>query len=467
VNMNEMNTTQYMSSVNDSRSPQSVWYPPVVMSQESESSFPVCTQSCSILSVQQNQGNGSVREFGSYSPPQPQYPEVPSYPDSRTKSNVNHQSLVKEEEETLDENEMLYKCDRNGYMDFTPGAVICDKYQVRRQLGYGTFSKVFECDGVELVDGIPRHQKYAVKVIRNIRKYRVTAINEMHILKMIGDNDPTNESCCIHLVDSDTFHGHPILAFPLMSQSIYSVMKSNSYRPFSYNDTIDILEQICVGVAYMHSLNVINADLKPENIVFVDDEVDTPSKQDSPYFSSRNSNRIKIIDFGSAVIHQPESGRKHNHLIQTLHYRAPEVVLNKEWDFSADIWSIGCILVELIYGRLLFNTRCSIDHFNQMMQCIGTPPPEILSNLDDKTWSKFFDEAGNLNMAEAKVSPFQCCELKTYFMEFRQKHCNDRIDDPRGYMLLDLCSKMLCWDPKQRITARQALNHPVFQFRGN
>merc|ERR1712008_17371 len=113
----------------------------------------------------------------------------------------------------------------------------------------------------------------------------------------------------------------------------------------------------------------IITDLKPENIVFVNDK----SKNKSDL-------RIKLIDFGSAVMHA--NGAKHSHLIQTRHYRAPEVVFKLEWSYYADIWSLGCILVELVNGKMLFNTHCCIDHINQMVKCIDAPPTELLESID-------------------------------------------------------------------------------------
>lgn len=363
----------------------------------------------------------------------------------------------------------LYKCDGNGYMKMTPGRVLCGGYRVRKQLGFGTFSRVFECERTEWVNGsYPNQQivrKYAVKVIRNIHKYRVTAKTEVQILRMIRDHDPDDISCCIHFLDHNQHRSHPIIIFPLMSQSIYRFMKTQKQRPFRYNDVIDILQQICRGVAFMHSLNVIIADLKPDNIVFVDHEESGDVDADSTRFATRKSTKIKIIDFGSAVIKRP--GKRYNHTIRTRQYRAPEVVLKLGWDFSADIWSIGCILVELVFGGIVFGTHCSIDHLNQMKKCIGCPSVSMLDRIDDQTRIQYFDDGGNLKMDEATLSLFQCGELKTYFKEYRQRVCGDHLDDPRGYLLFDLCSKMMCWDPRRRITANQALQHPVFKLREN
>jgi len=464
--------------VDNTRPVQSIWYPPGVMHRNPMTmGHVVCTctrpsssdtgyESADHERIERSQlGNGAVSAFQSPVPSSSSFQSNDYFVGQYNFKRVARPLIIPNDANfRASKKGSLYSCDSKGYIDCTPGLVLCGKYRMRRQLGSGTFSRVFECDRVHNQSDPNGHyqpQKYAVKVIRNVRSYRFAAKTELDILRMIRANDADGDSCCIHIVDNDHFRGHskvlshPIFVFPLLSQSIYSFMRSNKYRPFSYDDAIDLLEQICIGVAFMHSLNIIITDLKPENIMFVDDEVEAENPK-SRCFSSPRSTEIKLIDFGSAVVHEP--GMVHSHSIQTRHYRAPEVVLNMEWDFSADVWSIGCILVEMIYGRLLFDTRCSIDHLNQMMHCVGYPPPAMLDDVDDQTWSTYFDDNGNLRMDEAEVSPLQCDRLSKYFLGHPQS------DDPKGVQLFDLCNKMLQWDPAARITADQALHHPVFRL---
>lgn len=349
----------------------------------------------------------------------------------------------------------LYEQDGKGYLVFVKGLLILNKYKLVRQLGKGTFSRVFECyriaDRVGKKHRPEKRQSFAVKVIRNVYKYQVAAQTELEVLRRIRANDPDDKSCCIHLVEEAQYRGHPVLVFPLLGQSVYSFMVKSGYKPFCMDHVVDLLWQICRGVAAIHSMNIIMTDLKPENIVLVDDTVDD-SMVNAHLYSSPKSTEIRLIDFGSAVIHK--KGAKHSHLIQTRHYRAPEAIFSMEWSFSADIWSIGCILVEFVYGRMLFNTHCSIDHLNQIVKCIGGPPSRVLEEVDDDVWNEYFDEKGYLNMKRATRSQTQCKELGRYF---DQRHYDEQCAN-----LYDLCTKMLCWDPKDRITAREALKHAVF-----
>ena len=344
---------------------------------------------------------------------------------------------------SMHNNLMKYECDSKGYISFIPGLIIDNKYKMIRQLGKGTFSRVFEC--IQLNNGIHQiddNKKYAVKIIRNVYKYQFAARMELSILRKIKNEDPNNTSNCIHIIDYLNFNGHPIFVFPLLGQSIYSFMKNNGHKPFCYNNAIDLIWQILNGVNFIHSLNIIIADIKPENIIFVNDG------------DQSNNMKIKLIDFGSAIVHSP-SNAMHSHLVQTRHYRAPEVIFKLDWSFSVDMWSIGCILIELIYGKMLFNTHCNIDHLNQMVKCIGIPPSNLLQLIDDNTWNNLFDHQCALNIHKAKISPIQCVKLHDYFVN--DIHLNQDCAN-----LYDLCKRLLCWDPNQRMTARQALLHPIF-----
>jgi len=349
----------------------------------------------------------------------------------------------------------LYEQDGKGYLVFVKGLLILNKYKLVRQLGKGTFSRVFECyriaDRVGKKHRPEKRKSFAVKVIRNVYKYQVAAQTELQVLRRIRDNDPDHKSCCIHLVEDAQYKGHPVLVFPLLGSSVYSFMVKSGYKPFCMDHVVDLMWQIVRGVAAIHSMSIIMTDLKPENIVLVDDTVDDSSPNGRNH-STPKSTEIRLIDFGSAVIHK--KGAKHTHLIQTRHYRAPEAIFSMEWSFSADIWSIGCILVEFVYGRMLFNTHCSIDHLNQIVKCIGGPPSRMLEEVDDDVWNEYFDDKGYLNMKRATRSQTQCKELGKYF--------DERHYDEQYANLYDLCKKMLCWNPKDRITAKDALKHAVF-----
>lgn len=117
------------------------------------------------------------------------------------------------------------------------------------------------------------------------------------------------------------------------------------------------------GLAYLHSLNIVHRDIKPQNILV---ELDT--------------NRVVFCDFGSAKIIQ--NGEKSLSYICSRYYRAPELILGYEnYTSYIDVWSIGCVIAEMFLGFPLFIGKSSFNQLYQILSRIGTPPIEDLEEM--------------------------------------------------------------------------------------
>lgn len=89
-------------------------------------------------------------------------------------------------------------------------------------------------------------------------------------------------------------------------------------------------------------------------------------KEQTPY-RVLNDSRIVLIDFGSAT----PVWEHHSSVVSTRHYRAPEIILKLGWSFPCDMWSVGCILVELFTGEALFSTHDDLEHLKMIEVIIG------------------------------------------------------------------------------------------------
>jgi negative regulator of PHO system len=98
----------------------------------------------------------------------------------------------------------------------------------------------------------------------------------------------------------------------------------------------NIMTQLCLGLSYCHNQYIIHRDLKPQNILI----------------QFRPDITVKIADFGLAVNHQLNKNLSTN--VVSLWYRAPEIILNQDYDEKIDIWSLGCIYYELLTNKILF-----------------------------------------------------------------------------------------------------------------
>eukprot|EP00483_Globobulimina_turgida_P013283 UN13307 len=221
------------------------------------------------------------------------------------------------------ESSPTYRVDSDGYLQFERGLFIDKRFVLIGILGKGAFSKVFEAINISTAPAT----KCAIKVIRNVEPFLAASKSELDILRDI-DADPL----CIHLLHDFVWKKHPCFVFPKCGPSILTLMYQNKYKPFPLAVIHSLSFQICKAVQFIHSIGVIYTDLKPENIIFADG---------ATYYSAEEeilvplSSRIKIIDFGSAVYETAKSKKKYKcnkHLIQTRHYRAPEVVLGMAWN---------------------------------------------------------------------------------------------------------------------------------------
>eukprot|EP01127_Copromyxa_protea_P017481 TRINITY_DN5329_c0_g1_i2.p1 TRINITY_DN5329_c0_g1~~TRINITY_DN5329_c0_g1_i2.p1 ORF type:complete len:506 (-),score=80.10 TRINITY_DN5329_c0_g1_i2:709-2226(-) len=397
------------------------------------------------------------------------------------------------------------------------------RYKLLSVLGQGTFGLVLEAwDRVEA--------KYvAIKIVRAIKKYTESAKIEIDILTKIqrglADNASDKRSCteeenfnfsseesegkapkkatkkklrndipphsCIKLDSWFMFKGHVIMVFEKFGLSLFDFMEQNAFRPFELKTIIHVAYEIFSTLYHLHEgLELIHTDLKPENILFIHDQTtEKPYPPDRPNINNKSTTTpkktrayivpylpdIKVIDLGSAVF----ESEHHGSVISTRHYRAPEVLLQTGWSYPADIWSVGCILIELFTGQTLFHTHKNLEHLAMMQAVLGPIPDKFL-----ETWngpiSEGEQESRRQRLARAEISKYfsrrerngkvthelryPCSETSNASIEevnslLPLSQILDSKNHPEFY---DLIKRTMTYDPKNRITAKEALDHPFF-----
>ncbi|KAJ1677208.1 serine threonine protein kinase CMGC group, partial [Spiromyces aspiralis] len=135
-------------------------------------------------------------------------------------------------------------------------------------------------------------------------------------------------------------------------------------------------------------MRLVHTDLKPENILLCNGDYTMMPFAPNPAVQTKilKSTKICLIDFGSATFED----EYHSHVVSTRHYRAPEIILGLGWSYPCDMWSIGCILIELLTGTALFHTREDLEHLAMMERVIGETPQSIRVRLDPSTYYKFY-----------------------------------------------------------------------------
>mmetsp|Transcript_174 Transcript_174/g.610 ORF Transcript_174/g.610 Transcript_174/m.610 type:complete len:762 (-) Transcript_174:124-2409(-) len=351
--------------------------------------------------------------------------------------------------------------DKDGHYRFTIGEVLLNQYKITSFMGAGTFAKVVKC-----ID-IFQNRYVAIKIIRSLRKYTEAAQIEINVLNDIKDRDLDDQFHCIRLLRSFTFRGHMCLVFPLYGTSIFDFMKKNNYIGFTMTHIQNIALQLFRGIQFIHDeLRLIHTDLKPENVLLMQGEFDeiplpptaTPKKSGTTTMRVPKCTDIKIIDFGSATYERDY----HTAIISTRHYRAPEVILGLGWSYPADMWSAGCILFELYTGDALFQTHENKEHLAMMEKYFGAIPHEIFQRIDRATKKKYFVQNGRLNwpaMASNEESVSFVSKLKPMADSL---HVSTHGEV--GNAFLDLIGRLLQYEPTDRLTAKEALQHRFFSL---
>jgi len=335
--------------------------------------------------------------------------------------------------------------DEDGHLIYVPGDLLLSKYKIKKTLGEGTFGKV-----VEVKDIRDERSRIALKIIKNVDKYREAARLEINVLKKIKEKDPEGHNLCIQIFDWFDYHGHICIAFDLLGLSVFDFLKDNNYIPYPIHQVRHITYQLCVAVKFLHDNQLTHTDLKPENILFVNSDFDVifNSRKKRDERVVRDSS-IRLIDFGSATF----DWEHHSTIVSTRHYRAPEVILELGWSHSCDVWSIGCILFELYSGFTLFQTHDNIEHLAMMERILG-PIPYKMAKKTRK--SKYFYH-GRLDWDErssaGRYVRENCKPLKRYLSGDEEEHLE----------LMDLIEKMCEYDPDKRITLSKALEHDFFR----
>ncbi|CAN1275067.1 Serine/threonine-protein kinase AFC1 [Linum perenne] len=348
--------------------------------------------------------------------------------------------------------------DKDGHYVFAIGDSLTPRYKILSKMGEGTFGQVLECFDNEKREGV------AIKIVRSIPKYREAAMIEIDVLQRLARHD-VGDRRCVQIRNWFDYRNHICIVFEKLGPSLYDFLRKNNYRSFPIDLVRELVHVLLIAV--MHDLRLIHTDLKPENVLFVStDSVKVPdykflsrSIKDGSYFKNLpKSSAIKLIDFGSTTFEQQD----HSYVVSTRHYRAPEVILGLGWNYPCDLWSIGCILVELCSGEALFQTHENLEHLAMMERVLG-PLPQHMTMRADRRAEKYFRRGARLDWPEGATSRES---MKAVWKLPRLPNLIMQHVDHSAGDLIDLLQGLLRYDPAERMKAREALRHPFFRRDG-
>ena len=237
------------------------------------------------------------------------------------------------------------------------GEKFLDRYEIDSLIGRGSFGQVVKAYDHEAQEHV------AIKIIKNKKPFLVQAQIEVRLLEMMNRTDHDDKYHVVKLKNHFMWRNHLCLVFELLSYNLYDLLRNTSFRGVSLNLTRKFAQQIAKALLFLSwpELKIIHCDLKPENILLC-----------NPKRSA-----IKIVDFGSSC----QLGQRIYQYIQSRFYRSPEVLLGIPYDLAIDMWSLGCILVEMHTGEPLFSGANEVDQMNKIVEVLGMPPKHVLDQV--------------------------------------------------------------------------------------
>ncbi|GMH41296.1 hypothetical protein BSKO_09206 [Bryopsis sp. KO-2023] len=298
------------------------------------------------------------------------------------------------------------------YENFEPEWGSQEGYFVSCRIGQGRYGEVYEgydrdrkpCI-VKLLKPVKlKKVQREVKILQNLQG----GTNIIGLYDVVRDNVTKTPSLIMeHLTNFD-------------HRFLYPALNDSDIRHYIY--------QLLKALDFCHSRGVMHRDVKPHNIV-----IDHEKRQ------------LRLIDWGLAEFYFP--GKEYNVRVASRHFKGPELLVDlTDYDYSLDMWGVGCILAGMAFRKdPFFNGVDNADQLVKIAKVLGTEEfdvylqkyglaldPEfrkIIGRRRRRPWTKFLTERN-----EALITP----------------------------ELLDLLDKLLRYDHQERLTSREAMNHPFF-----
>ncbi|RLN25354.1 putative serine/threonine-protein kinase [Panicum miliaceum] len=291
-----------------------------------------------------------------------------------------------------------------------------DAFHKLEKIGSGTYSNVYKAIDVES-GRVVALKKVRVDGVGEAESARFMA-REIALLRCLGDHP--------HIVRlqglvTSRLNTAPslYLVFEYMEHDLtgLTACATASGRRMSLPQVKCYMKQLLSGIEHCHNNGVLHRDIKSSNLLVSSDGI------------------LKIADFGLATSYDPDNVRPMTSQVITLWYRPPELLLGAtHYGVGVDLWSVGCILAELLLGEPIFPGRTEVEQLHKIFKLCGTPSEDY--------WDK-------MKFTHPTFKPYERCLAEKF------------KDVPPS--TLSLLETLLSIDPDMRGTATDALNSEFFR----
>eukprot|EP00299_Pterocystis_sp_00344_P012068 c5742_g1_i1.p1 GENE.c5742_g1_i1~~c5742_g1_i1.p1 ORF type:complete len:371 (-),score=42.79 c5742_g1_i1:126-1238(-) len=285
-------------------------------------------------------------------------------------------------------------------------------YSAERVIGNGSFGVVFQAVVVETGEVV------AIKKVLQDKRFKN---RELQIMRMINHPNVVSLKHCFYSSGEQPNEVYLNLVMEYVPDTIHRVIRQYSMMDHPVPITIVKLYvyQLFRAIHCIHSMGICHRDIKPQNLL-----VDT------------QTHVLKLCDFGSAKI--LVEGEPNVSYICSRYYRAPELIFGSTaYKASIDVWSVGCVMAELLLGEPLFPGESGVDQLVEIIKVLGTPLREDIRAMN-QNYTDF-------TFPQIKPEP--------WYQVFSPQTPPEAID---------LISKILVYDPERRLKPLEACSHPFF-----
>ncbi|CAD7703757.1 unnamed protein product [Ostreobium quekettii] len=288
-----------------------------------------------------------------------------------------------------------------------------DDYEVVRKVGRGKYSEVFE--GVNTAT----NDKCIIKILKPVKKKKIK--REIKILRALAGGPNV-----IKLLDvvRDPQSKTPSLIFEYVNNTDFKVL----YPTMTDYDIRYYIFELLKALDYCHSQGIMHRDVKPHNVM-IDHE----------------KRKLRLIDWGLAEFYHP--GKEYNVRVASRYFKGPELLVDlQDYDYALDMWSLGCMFAGMLFRKEPF--FYGHDNYDQLVKIARVLGTEQLHAYLSK-YGIALDSRLEALVGRHNRKPW------TKFVNSENQH----IVSPEA---LDFLDKLLKYDHQERLTTKEAMEHPYF-----
>ncbi|CAB5331834.1 unnamed protein product [Rhizophagus irregularis] len=313
--------------------------------------------------------------------------------------------------------------------------ILARRYRVIKIVGEGAFSKTVCAE-----DLYRNGSLVAVKIMDS--QYNHVGFEECKKLRYLNLHDIYENIHISKLLNTFLYDKHFCLVFEYYRGGVLKV-------PYMINEQFrlqivrKVACQLLTALIYIKHMAVIHTDLKLENILFV----------------TENSYELRVIDFGNAIGLDDVKYYAESFEIQSLLYRAPEVLLGLPFGYEIDMWSFGCILCEIWIGYPIFQSDTKSGMIKEMERLLGPLPSSLYKNAKNFAWY--------LNRNDDGLKDWPVGANKETIRSMRIRRLSKALNT-NNMDFIKFVDEIFNYDSSKRLSPTEALCHtflaPLFPF---